>query len=131
MDVLPAPLAALERFAQFIVWRLEPRPNERAAKIPVFHATGANADAHNPSNQTDFVTASAAAARLGMGYEVGFVFTEHDPFFFLDLDECREGDGWNPLAKWACEAFPGAAVEVSQSGKGLHIIGTATGIKGN
>ena len=126
MHVLPTPLAALGKFPQFIVWRLEPRQNERAAKIPVFHTTGMTADAHNPSHQTDFATASAAAARLGAGYEVGFVFTEHDPFFFLDLDECREGDGWNPLAKWACEAFPGAAVEISQSGKGLHIIGTAT-----
>ena len=126
MDALPTPLAALGKFTQFIVWRLEPRPGERAAKIPVSHVTGKNIDAHSPAHQTDFATASAAAARLGANHEVGFVFTENDPFFFLDVDDCRDGPGWNELARWACDAFPGAAVEVSQSGEGLHIIGTAT-----
>jgi hypothetical protein len=82
--------------------------------------------AHDPQFWTDAGTAIAAAAQFGGAYGVGFVFTEADPFWFLDLDGCLLADGsdWSPLAKQLCGAFAGAAVEVSQSGQGLHIFGT-------
>jgi hypothetical protein len=45
---------------------------------------------------------------------------------FVDIDGALQPDGqWSPLAIALCTRFEGAAVEVSQSGCGLHIIGTA------
>jgi hypothetical protein len=55
---------------------------------------------------------------------VAFTFTEVDPFFFLDLDNCFDGANWSPLALKIAAMFPGAAMEISQSGKGMHIFGT-------
>ena len=124
MDQLPVALAPLGAYRQFIVWRKDAQPGQRAAKVPVSYVTGNNCDAHNPLSQTNFIEAAQAAARLGDAYGVGFVFTEADPFWFLDIDDCWIDGAWSPMAVWACEQFDGAAVEVSQSGTGLHIIGT-------
>jgi hypothetical protein len=69
-------------------------------------------------------------ARL-KGLNVGFVFTVNDPFFFVDIDGCKGADNqWTPLALNICEQFRGCAVEVSQSGQGLHIFGTYPGDPG-
>jgi hypothetical protein len=58
---------------------------------------------------------------------VGFVFTADDPFFFFDIDNCLLPSGeWSPIAMELMGRFQGAAVEVSQSGRGLHIIGVGT-----
>jgi hypothetical protein len=55
------------------------------------------------------------------------VFTDRDPFFFIDIDDCIDPQGgWNLEALTLVSAFPGCAIEVSQSGRGLHIIGTQT-----
>ena len=64
------------------------------------------------------------AAMCGPAYGVGFLFTPSDPFFFLDIDGCHDGTNWSELATTLCSRLPGAAVEVSQSGNGLHIFGT-------
>jgi hypothetical protein len=68
--------------------------------------------------------ADATAAAVG-GLGVGFVFTAADPYWFLDLDDCLSADGktWMPHAREVCKSLPGAAIEVSQSGRGLHIVG--------
>lgn len=54
---------------------------------------------------------------------VGFVLTEHDPYFCIDLDHAWDGAQWSDLAHAVLAMFPGAYVEVSYSGDGLHIIG--------
>ena len=46
-----------------------------------------------------------------------------DGLFFLDLDKCREGEGWRADAQAIYLSFNGAIGEMSQSGQGLHIIG--------
>lgn len=76
---------------------------------------------------TDFAT---AAANCIQGYGVGFLFTPNDPFFFLDIDNCLNPDGrsWSPLATQLMRSLPGAAIEVSSSHKGLHIIGQHSGL---
>jgi len=127
MHSLPPPLAPLAAYPQFVVYRLVPghRPG-KTDKLPCDHRTGRVADAHDPTIQTDFATAAAAvAARRGEG--VGFVFTAADPFWFTDIDGALQADGtWSPLAVDLCARLAGAAVEVSQSGTGLHIIGSGT-----
>ena len=58
---------------------------------------------------------------------MGCLFTDQDPFFFLDIDKCMQPDNTgSQTATDMCAAFAGAAVEVSQSGKGLHIFGRGT-----
>lgn len=128
MRELPTALAAMGAYRQFIVYVAQPsrtRPG-KTDKFPADFRTGRVVSAHDPAFWTDSATAIAAAATLGAGYGVGFVFTEADPFWFLDLDNCLLADNsdWSDLAKSLCAAFAGAAVEVSQSGRGLHIFGS-------
>ena len=122
MNQLPEALHPFASYRQFILWA--PVPNgARTDKKPVNSATGLVHDAHDPSIWLDADTAIQRASL--MGYGVGFVFTATDPFFFLDIDKCLQPDGqWSPLAQQLCATFQGAAVEVSQSGTGLHIFGT-------
>lgn len=128
MTELPAALAAMGAYRQFIVYITQPsstRPG-KTDKFPCDFRTGRVANAHDASIWTDSATAIAAAATFGQPYGVGFVFTESDPFWFLDLDDCLLPDdsSWSELAKGLCGAFAGAAIEVSQSGRGLHVFGT-------
>jgi hypothetical protein len=79
----------------------------------------------DPSIWMSFEDASIYLTALGEPYRIGFVFTAEDPFFFYDIDKCIDDDGnFNDVAKWSVQAFAGAAIERSQSGRGLHIFGT-------
>lgn len=65
----------------------------------------------------------AEAARVP-GCRPAFVLTDADPFWCLDIDDCLQVDGqWSPLAIELCQLFAGCAIEVSKSGRGLHIWG--------
>lgn len=128
MQSLPLALEGLAAFRQFIVYKLVPSATRhgKTDKLPIDWKTGAMPAKNSGASSiwTDATSALDAVARFGSGYGVGFSFAESDPFFFLDVDNCLEPDGWSPLARSLVAAFPGAAVEVSQSGRGLHIIGT-------
>lgn len=115
-------------YRQFIVYVAQPsrtRPG-KTDKFPADFRTGKVVSAHDPAFWTDAQTAIAAAAHFAQwgAYGVGFVFTEADPFWFLDIDNCLVDGDWSPVAKSLCGAFAGAAIEVSQSGRGLHIFGS-------
>ena len=124
MDLLPQAFYTLNKYKQFIVY-VTVDGNPKKIKKPANHINGAVWDAHRPEIWTDAETAIAAAKRLGPSYGVGFVFTENDPFFLLDIDSCYDPvNGWSDLAKNLLTRLGGAGVEVSLSGKGLHIIGS-------
>jgi hypothetical protein len=110
----------LDNYRQFIAWDFVQRPGDpKPAKVPCDPATGLPIDPHNPANWRTRQEIEATGRR------VGFVFTERDPFFFLDLDDCYDGAAWHPEAiHIAAQLFPGFAQEVSISGTGLHIVGT-------
>lgn len=124
MTELPEPLRVLEGFPQFILWTLTDRAGT-LVKLPIDYRTGQPGNAHDPAVWMDAKTALSYAQH---GYGVGFVFTEADPFFFLDIDSCLEGNVWSALSQQIIAALPGAVVEVSQSGCGLHIFGRYTSI---
>lgn len=127
MEVLPSALQPLAAYRQFVIWKRVPsvRPG-KVDKLPCDWRTGAVTNAHNPATWGTFEEC-AGAVRAGLGDGIGFVFTDNDPFWFLDIDGALLPDGtWSPLAQQLCAMFPDAAVEVSQSGAGLHIIGTGT-----
>lgn len=126
MQQLPPALAGLAAFRQFMLWTLVPskRKPGKMDKVPVSPHTFSTANAHDPANWTDAATACALATQAGALYGVAFVFTPSDPFFFVDLDHHREADGsWSAHAQYVASLFPGAAMEVSQSGDGMHIFG--------
>lgn len=128
MQTLPPALAGFAKFPQFILYKLVPsasRPG-KTDKFPVDPRTGKVATAHDPGAWCSFEHAAACVA-AGMGDGVGYVFTEADPFWFLDIDGALDASGqWSEIARYLIAAFPGAAVEVSSSGKGLHIFGSGT-----
>ena len=94
--------------------------------------TGQISNAHDQSIWLSADEAAASAEAFGplkassagpIGHTVGFVFTAGDPFFFLDIDNCATPNGWDARALDLTARLPGAAVEISASGAGLHIIG--------
>jgi hypothetical protein len=109
---------------QYVIWRRAARADGGVDKLPC-NPRGEISDAHDPRNWLDEPTARAIAQTLGAEYGIGFVFTDADPYFFVDLDHVREPDraAWQPIALDVLRLLPGCAVEVSQSGAGLHIIG--------
>lgn len=123
-------LEALKMRRQFIVYKLQSsvkRPG-KTDKYPCDFRTGHVVSAHEPQFWTDSAIAIAAATRLGDSYGIGFVLTPECKLFCLDIDNCLlPNNTWSQFAKELCNMFPDAAIEVSQSGKGLHIWGTYTG----
>lgn len=126
MEFLPSAFAALGLYPQFIVYQLRPRKGSiRMDKVPVDPMTGRTAPKGiGNASWIDHGTAIKAAKDMGTGHGVGFVFDTKDPFWFLDIDNCLENNSWSPLSIELVQMFPGAAVEVSVSGTGLHIIGS-------
>lgn len=127
MEAIPEALQAFCAYPQFILYKLDTR-NGKTVKLPVDWRSGKVANALDQAIWTDAQTAlAAAAARPGLG--IGFVLTKDDPFFFLDIDNCLQDNGeWSPLALGILSKLPGAAVEVSQSGRGLHVFGKYTSV---
>lgn len=92
---------------------------------------GTVVDAHDRSNWLTYDQAASVASydhtRQGP-FGVAFVLSRDDPWFFLDLDDCRLPDGrWKPEAEDLFMNFSGCLGEVSVSGKGLHVLGHARG----
>jgi hypothetical protein len=109
-----------------MLWTLVPSKRKvgKMDKVPVSPVTLSVHSAHDPAHWVDAATACALATQCGPTYGVAFVFTPTDPFFFVDLDNHRTETGdWTDHAKYVASLFPGAAMEVSQSGNGLHIFG--------
>ena len=119
-------LESLKAYRQWCVWKLEHRPGEaKAAKIPYNAMTGQRASSTNPADWCSYDEACAVVA-TGQYSGIGFVFTENDKYTFIDLDSCRnpETGAWLQEAHEIFQRFAGAAMEVSQSGTGAHIIGS-------
>lgn len=128
MFSLPPALSALGNWPRFVTWVAVPNPEHpgKFKKLPCDYRTGHVADAHDPNIWTTSEIALAVAPSWDKGYGsgAGFVFTSDDPFFFLDIDGCLQADGtWSAIAQELCARFAGAAIEVSHSGRGLHIFG--------
>lgn len=149
MFILPGALAPLATYRQFILVRLKPARDEagnpipgKLAKYPAWphgmpttHTKGDGTvvnvsmydlvSAHRPDAWLDWqsVASLAAAAPVGgdtVGWCVGFVITENDPFVCVDLDACSTAQGtWAPHAQEIMRRLP-TAYELSLSGTGLH-----------
>ncbi|MCK4792227.1 MAG: hypothetical protein KAV87_51330 [Desulfobacteraceae bacterium] len=117
MTSLPPALQALAAYPQFINWRPVPHGDGKTDKLPVNPHNGQVCNAHD---RAAHVTAEQAFAT---GMRVAFVFTDNDPFFFIDIDDAMTVEGWSDAATQMCATFAGCGVEVSQSNRGMHIFG--------
>ena len=123
MRALPAALAPMSAYKQFILYDKATKQPLNPYTVRPFPLGGGWQQ--DPTQWTDADTAlliSSALPDVG----VGFFLTDQDPFFFFDLAQCAQNGQWSDLAQYMCQVFQGVAVEVSQSGTGLHIIGTGT-----
>lgn len=126
----PAQASFLDQLAdetRFVVAVLRPKAGGGTDKVPVDPYTGRDIDAQNPENWLTGAEAQLWAGTLGPSYGVGYVIHESAKRFCIDLDACREGNGWQPHVANFIARFPGCYVEVSQSGNGIHIFGTYEG----
>jgi primase-polymerase (primpol)-like protein len=106
-------------YRQFINWHEVPDPNpaKKPRKVPFNPRNGHSIDHLKPLNWMTYDEAVATGA------PVGFVFTNADPYFFFDMDDCWNGTAWTDEATAIFNMFPGAAREISVNGKGLHVVG--------
>ena len=118
----------LKDLNQWLLWRIEYDEDDKPSKVP-YQANNPRAKASHsqPEHWASFSVATEAAELFNMG--IGFVFTEADPYFGLDVDplhKVQEED--RPAAKKLREhlwhSFQ-TYCEESPSGKGLHYIGQA------
>lgn len=115
---------------QFILVKLVPHPTNpgKSDKLPI-GPEGGLINATDPANWRayDEVMAQASASPE---HAVAFVLSADDPYFCVDIDGCLMPDGktWSDLALELTQSFPGAMVEVSVSGKGLHVWGSCDNI---
>ena len=97
-------------------------------KIPLNSKT---LQAHNPLDTSIHMTYSEAknlANLLGEITELDLCLCPKDKYFFLDLDNCLQPDNkWSMLTFECINRYPGAYTKVSNSGRGIHIIGRFEG----
>lgn len=129
MDFLPSAFSALNNYPQFIMYELAP-DGGKIKKTPVHYRGLTACDAHDPKNQNDYYTIRDARKSIPpdsrLSYGVGFVLTDKDPFFLCDIDDAYDiaTQKWSKTAVELRRRLSGAAVEVSVSKRGLHIIGS-------
>lgn len=92
-------------------------------KLPCDPRTGLPSDAHLPSNWLTYQAALRLTAGWGPTYTIGFVLTDRDDVFCVDIDHALTPTGWSPLAQRIASSLPGCYIETSLSGNGLHVWG--------
>jgi len=116
---LPLYLTNADAYPQFIVSNLDKQPRS---------PSGIVASHKNPANWMRLTQAIDKASELGPDYRVGFSITRESGFFFLDIDKALQDDNtWPEWVNKMCAMFPGCFIEISQSGRGLHVIGRYSG----
>ncbi len=123
-DGIPAELQTLR---QWVTWRgTWNAETERWNKVLTNPRTGRNASSTNPKTWATFAEA-LTAWQSGKGAGIGFVFTESDSFFGIDIDHCRNPEtGEVDSRAWSIVARLDSYTEPSVSGTGLHLIARGT-----
>lgn len=118
---IPAELKALPNW---ICWRAEPDPRSHSgvSKKPVNPLTGDFAKSNDPNTWSDFETAVSASSKYtGIAFMFG-----NSPYFGVDIDDVEEDiwqfrDGGDGIVSEFINILQ-SYTELSQSGKGIHII---------
>lgn len=104
----------MKQLKRFIGWRKK-KLNGKVAKLP-FSLIDEKANGWNmPERWINFNDAKTKSRPLG------FVLLEEDKIVCIDLDHAIQDGKLSPMAKEIIEKFTGTYMELSQSGKGIHI----------
>jgi len=111
----------LKQCHQWITWRYEKR-GKKFTKVP-YQPSGIPASTTKPETWSSFDDVTDPFAVGDKGFDgIGFVFSPDDGLVGIDIDDCIDADGnWNELATKTVEEV-GGFIELSPSGRGLHII---------
>src|SRR5690625_4487655 len=106
---------------------------DRLTKVPINPSSGKGINVNAQDNWLNFK--EAVNEHSNEAYQitgVGFVFSELDSFVGIDLDDCiDETGGFSELAKDIIDRFNDKAyIEISPSGRGLHVIAIGKKPKG-
>ncbi len=110
---------------QWVLWKYEDVNAAKPTKVP-YSIKGYPASVTDPSHWSSF---DEVSSKLN-GYDgLGFVFTEADPYTFIDLDDAK---GDNAVMERHLKVFHefDTYAEVSPSGMGLHLICRGTVVAG-
>ena len=112
----------LRDLPQWVVWKHHfHKARQRWIKLPFNPATERPASTTDPATWGAYIDAEMAYL-MGEYDGVGFVFLAGGGLVGIDIDNCLAADGTrSDMANEIIETVPGY-VEVSPSGKGLHII---------
>lgn len=110
----------LKQLNQWLVWHYEDIGSSKPTKVPYNPNTNNPASTTNPSTWIDFQTAYNAY-ETGKWSGIGFVFSNQDPYTFIDLDDTK-GDQIALDRQLKIYKEFDSYSEVSPSGQGLHII---------
>lgn len=118
-DGIPNPLKG---FRHWVCWRGVPKENGKLDKVP-FTPEGEHASSTDSRTWRGFDEVVAAYERGGWD-GVGFVLSSGDPFVVLDFDACLDAQTGeaDPEALELIGRFTNRYVEVSPSGRGLHLV---------
>jgi len=94
------------------------------SKVPL-QINGNPASSTNSNTWSDFISANASRAGVGLGFVLG------NGFACIDLDHCFDGTKPSQAAVAFLADYPNHYIEVSPSGDGLHIWGTAAATTGS
>lgn len=118
----------LQQLNQWVIWKYEDVKAKKPTKVPYNVKNGHLASTNDPSTWSDFHT---AVAKSREGYDgIGFVFSDTDPYTFIDLDDCRTLTNGDPNPNYETDLKRQIYIfqeldsysEVSPSGSGLHTI---------
>jgi hypothetical protein len=127
LAALPAAIQPLTSHKRWIVWKLEKTKSGKSTKVPYrANDPSKKARSNEPATWSDYATA-LAAFQAGKADGIGYVLTDGD-IGAIDLDKCVNTNT-GAIAPWAKELIgeTDSYVEVTVSGTGLRIIGTAEG----
>jgi primase-polymerase (primpol)-like protein len=109
----------MKKLKRFVGWRKE-ELNGKVAKLPFSLIDGKANEWNHPERWINFNEAKT------MNEPLGFVLVEEDRIICIDLDHAIQGGKLTPMAKEVIESFTGTYMELSQSGKGIHIFAKGT-----
>ena len=114
----------LKELKQWVVWKLEIK-DERLTKTPYrADILSKKASTTNPNTWSSFAQALFCLENESSISGIGFVFTDNDPYIGIDFDKCIEPETGliYPSTEQDILSLQ-SYTEISQSGKGIHVIG--------
>ncbi|MCD8372187.1 MAG: DUF3849 domain-containing protein, partial [Clostridia bacterium] len=111
----------------WVIVRTRENENGKLDKFLISPVTGKYAESNNPETWTDFDTACKYAKENG-GVTLAYAIDGEDNICCVDLDHCIDDNRRSALAEEVLSKAGKTYMEISLSGKGLHIFGTTDGM---